>query len=255
MSHLLFDDRHPAVQYSSQWVQGGIPPEFRSTTRGTNVDGQTAVFTFTGTRVSVHGTIPRRNTSATGGPLSSYVIDGGPPILFEADTMDRVQYNQRFFNSPVLPNTTHELTITKVGTDGELWLDYFLVELADDLQPQVVTVGNRQTTTVTQTITGSAANPTGAQAGQGGQIQGENAGTGTNTAAIVGGVLGGLAGLALVAIGLFLFLRRTRKRQRPPSAMLFNGAYLPSRPVSIRSIPITPYNAYPTRDSRQPYPF
>ena len=50
----------------------------------------------------------------------------------------------------------------------------------------------------------------------------------TSTGAIAGGVVGGLALLALIAVGAFLFIRHRRKSRPPPSAEFMHLARGPS---------------------------
>ncbi|KAF8064018.1 hypothetical protein FPV67DRAFT_1782385 [Lyophyllum atratum] len=130
MANKVFvDDTDQRVVYSGGWFIGGSKDEFGYTTHGTTFAGSTATFTFTGSSVTVFGTIPNRG-AARNPTTSTYSIDGSKPVQFTASHLsDGVQYKQEFFHSPQLPQGQHTLTITSTTDNTFFWLDYFEVDI------------------------------------------------------------------------------------------------------------------------------
>ncbi|KAH9474992.1 hypothetical protein JR316_0012091 [Psilocybe cubensis] len=122
-----YDDRDPSVVYSGgDWQKGGTENEyFQTTSYVRNATGSTATFKFTGTSVSVFGTLDSADLGR-GTPISSYRIDNGQPVIYTGPTPDSEQYKQQFFQSPTLPPGPHTLVIV-VQSEAGYYLDYFTV--------------------------------------------------------------------------------------------------------------------------------
>ena len=78
-----------------------------------------------GIRVAVYGTIGP--PLGAGAPKSSYVVDGSDPVIFLASQIYSVQYNQQFYQSPILSDGLHTLTVTNLLKSDRFYLDYFVV--------------------------------------------------------------------------------------------------------------------------------
>ncbi|CAA7262665.1 unnamed protein product [Cyclocybe aegerita] len=224
------DDRDPTIAYSiapsgsTDW-EGGIfggPFEFNGTTTLSQRKGATATLTFSGTAVSVYGTISVNDTIL---PSSSYTLDGGSPVFYtppRATGAALLQDAHRtlFFQAGGLERGTHTLVVTNEVDGDRYWLDYFMY-VPTLFEPTSVSSGVGTSTRVAASTAGTATS-TGIGAGDGDgsgsglqtqtqdQDQGEKA---NNTAAIVGGVVGG-AVLLVALIGAFLFWRRRNRRRQ-----------------------------------------
>lgn len=124
---MLVDDSDTLrIWYSDEWVSAlGVVDEFNSTSHRTTSKGSTATFRFNGTGVSVFGTIPPNDLP--GGPsISSYTLDDIPSVFFTAEASSVPIFRQLFYQSPLLPDTHHQLIITTLNDDSEFGLDYLL---------------------------------------------------------------------------------------------------------------------------------
>ncbi|PPQ78926.1 hypothetical protein CVT25_002402 [Psilocybe cyanescens] len=229
MGILAIDDRDPLLSYSSisAWNPGGVSSEYNSTTTFTSVTGSTVNLTFTGTRVSVFGTI--NPNSLDGPPSSSYSIDNGSPTLFSGTQTAAVQYQQRFYASGTLTPTTHTLLITVLSKNATYFLDYITVVLPDpgatsltssssssssSLSPSkssstsssslIRTSITLSSTTGSSTSSSASHTPSGLPA---------NASSTSHMGAIVGGVIGGIA-LIVMAILAILFIWKHRREKK-----------------------------------------
>ncbi|KAJ7174078.1 hypothetical protein C8R43DRAFT_873753 [Mycena crocata] len=124
---VIVDDHDPAIQYnpSGGWLSLGAPTEFMSTTRLATRAGATASFTFVGTSITVYGTVgPGGNASTI-----AFSVDASAPLTYSAPTVDSgALYHQAFFTSPILPEASHTLLITRDSSTKHniLFLDYIL---------------------------------------------------------------------------------------------------------------------------------
>ncbi|PIL37764.1 hypothetical protein GSI_01458 [Ganoderma sinense ZZ0214-1] len=186
------DDFDSRIQYSAGWqvVTGGA--EVEGTKHGADKAGMTATFSFSGTFVSVVGSLG--SVDVYGIPTMTYAIDGSLVDTYTAPVLapGTFRLNQTFFNSPTLdPGShtldpgSHTLVITNVnGTSPNVvWLDYILFAESTPSAPS-------STTTIVSSS--SASLQTSASA----PVQGPHK---SNVGAIVGGIVGGVAGLALLA--------------------------------------------------------
>ncbi|KJA13027.1 hypothetical protein HYPSUDRAFT_209890 [Hypholoma sublateritium FD-334 SS-4] len=127
MVSITLDDRDPKIVYSAGWTHAGRPADYARTTSRTTVAGSTAKLTFTGTSISVFGTIPPNTRTVPTPPSSEYSIDGSANTVFTATETANFQRNQLFFQSASLPNGTHALTITYPKVSDPLFLDFLVV--------------------------------------------------------------------------------------------------------------------------------
>ncbi|KAF5321672.1 hypothetical protein D9619_000079 [Psilocybe cf. subviscida] len=133
---ITIDDTDPSIGWTCCWEAAGPnlqSPAFNHTATGAKNAGATALVTFTGTRITVYGTItgPGANT-----PMSAYTLDDSPlstPFRYPPGPPPNNLYRQQLFESPTLPYGTHKLNVTDMTTtDTGLWLDYFVVTTGMD---------------------------------------------------------------------------------------------------------------------------
>ncbi|KAF5321663.1 hypothetical protein D9619_000077 [Psilocybe cf. subviscida] len=132
---IVIDDTDPSIVWTGSWVPDMNPqsPAYNHTASGSKHGGDTALVTFTGTSITVYGTITHGiSTSKT--PLSTYTVDDSPMSGSSNPPRPTTNlYRQQFFESPTLPYGTHKLNVTVVTTtDTGLWLDYFVVATGMD---------------------------------------------------------------------------------------------------------------------------
>lgn len=124
------DDRDSSIQYSGGWDTSGHPTEeFQGTTTYTSTAGATARVTFTGTGISVFGTIARTGGGASG-PVSTYLIEGDSSTQkrFQGSPTDAIQYRVNFYEIRNLAFGRHVLVIRyEADSDMQLFLDYLTV--------------------------------------------------------------------------------------------------------------------------------
>ncbi|KAF9457149.1 hypothetical protein BDZ94DRAFT_264913 [Collybia nuda] len=210
------DDRDPRVVYSGSWVLGGVDQEFNRTTHGTVAGGSQARFTFNGSSVTVYGTI---TNEPVGGivlpPSSTYSIDGSTNATFNP-VPTSIQYRQIFYQSPVLQNTQHVLVITSLVSNSVLWLDFFQVGTVDtpppstSVLPSTISVTNHPQPSSTRSLPPAA--PTAST---------KEDDTSVPAGVIIGGVIGSLVLVALMAIVIWVALRR-----RAPQNLLPKTKYI-----------------------------
>ncbi|KAF7329654.1 hypothetical protein MKEN_00228400 [Mycena kentingensis (nom. inval.)] len=128
---VIYDDRDPAVEYfPSRWpTEGfGMPLEFDSTTSSPVKQGQSAVFRFSGSAVTVFGTLAAGNGSSM-----SFQIDDQDAVAYDVRAKDDTKHHQSLFTASKLSETgMHTLTMVSTGPDAsQIFLDYFLVQTSD----------------------------------------------------------------------------------------------------------------------------
>jgi len=179
----------------------------------------------------VYGTISAKEKGSVT-PESVYSIDGGVPVRFRATQAARQQYSQRFFQSPVLPEADHVLTIINAGVRADpFFLDFVMIQSTEDVPPvsslpasasssaSVPLSTNRPTITtpppaVTVTVTSSKASTgvlDGAQAN--GTSVAVSGASKNNAGAVAGGIMAGIVA-SFLALFAFLIWRRKRERKR-----------------------------------------
>ncbi|KAF4617516.1 hypothetical protein D9613_006330 [Agrocybe pediades] len=109
------DDQDPAIVYSANdWTLGGNGNEYMSTTMRTITLGASIRLSFTGTQITVFGSIGPSSIYGEA-PTSLFSIDNGRAQQFDpagTQSADEGLYNQRFFQSPVLSPGRHTLVVT-----------------------------------------------------------------------------------------------------------------------------------------------
>ncbi|KAJ7231995.1 hypothetical protein C8J57DRAFT_1480807 [Mycena rebaudengoi] len=181
---LIYPNTDPAVSYGSGW--GPLAYENITQSKGAQV-----ALNFFGTSVSLFGFIP---TELPHDPASaSYTIDGGQPVTFPLDGLSSkdsaTSYNHLFFQTPTLKPAFHNLVITHDGDQTKT--------------PLVVASFYVTNGTISKTTATSPDSPA--------SSAGSPRTTHSSTAAIVGGTIGCLALLVIIA-GLAFWCRKRRRR-------------------------------------------
>ncbi|KAG9217675.1 hypothetical protein CCMSSC00406_0003636 [Pleurotus cornucopiae] len=127
---LIVDDADTQIQYSPGWRPTGSPNEYKRTTSFTSTQGASFTLNFTGTSVTVYGTL-----DVTTFPNTTYVLDGGNPFPFFGKPKSAIQYQQVFYASPPLPYRGHTLVGSCADEGGRVILDYFVVEIPQGVPP------------------------------------------------------------------------------------------------------------------------
>ncbi|KAL4265541.1 hypothetical protein AB1N83_004072 [Pleurotus pulmonarius] len=178
---VIIDNADAQIQYSPGWRANGSPNEYKRTTSNTETRGASFTFKFVGSSVAVYGTLD----SATL-PNTTYVLDGGNPFPFFGQPQSQVQYQQVFYASPALPYAEHTLVGSCADEGGRVILDYLLIEVP--VESPTSTTLPTPTSAVPVAVNSKPASP---------------------TAAIVGGVLGGLL-LLMTILASYLWYRQSR---------------------------------------------
>lgn len=226
----MIDDVDPSIEWDppTQWAMLGTYPEFQNTTHDTSVAGSTMKYKFSGTAVSVWGSVQ------TGLPSTSYAIDGGTPQVWAPPAITDKLYHTLFYASPNLTAGDHTLAVTVGNNSGPVIIDYLLVEAPP----------STSTTTATSLPAGTSQPSSGAGSGSGSNsTSGSGSGSRTPIAAIAGGAVGG-AVLIAALIAIFFYLFRRRRRNPAPRQYFDNES-----PVGMTSFfpagdPVTVYEPH-----------
>ncbi|KAJ2975765.1 hypothetical protein NUW54_g11503 [Trametes sanguinea] len=171
---------------------------------GTYTQGFTnavAKVTFNGTEVMVFGVAnPPPSKNGTLPPSVTFSIDGGSGNLVSSPTVKSPQYSYEFYDSGKLSPGEHTLQIL-VNSGDKDWpfvLDYI------QYVPLPSSSSSTSSASASSTITSSSSSPT--------SVVPSSHKKSNHVGAIVGGVIGALLGLALLAFGLWYYLTRLRRK-------------------------------------------
>ena len=168
-----------------------------------------------------------------GVPTTTYAIDGSVVDTYTTPVLapGLFRLNQTFFNSPTLEPGNHTLVITNVnGTSQNMvWLDYILFA--------------ESAPSSTGSTIPSSSTSTNMQPSSSSPVQGPHK---SNTGAIVGGAVGGVTGLALLAGLLLWWLVQRRRARSAPTALAYSGMFHPIVPCPQPQLYPTHANANAT---------
>ncbi|KAF9531469.1 hypothetical protein CPB83DRAFT_904577 [Crepidotus variabilis] len=179
MPNSVIDDQDLSrINYKGEWVRGGNSRELDGTVASSTRVGDSFVVSFYGNAIAVYGTID----DSSAGVQSNYSIDGADPQTATSQGGAGDTPNQQFWKSPTLTLGQHALDVTMVKvnkdpqepTEGTIWFDYFAVT-----DPTIRPLKRK-----------------------------------VNVGAVVGGLIGGFALLALLVL-LFFWRRRKRRDIKP----------------------------------------
>ncbi|KAG6844440.1 hypothetical protein H0H87_006981, partial [Tephrocybe sp. NHM501043] len=242
-SVLRVENSDTALLYGAGWGSLG------GTANQTTAKGAQAKYDFVGTSVTWVGFIPTEypHNAATG----SYSIDGSAAVSFNLNglsaTATTTVYNQAFFTTPDLTAGPHSLLVTYNGGAGAstpLTLDYLLVT-------------NTSLPSTAGATTVAPSSPTSPAASSGGNVsqRPETASdSATPVGAIVGGVVGGLAFIAILLLIVWWCRRNRATRIRPSPGYLGTGTNASSS-VQPRNAQLHSFPSNPSMQQLQPEPF
>ncbi|PPR06789.1 hypothetical protein CVT24_011289 [Panaeolus cyanescens] len=193
---LLFGADHPSVTYDSGWSN------FRDIGRYTTTNGASAEISYFGRSLIFSGAVP--SDFAIAATTAEYAVDDGKPTPFRLaglpSSQSMEQYNQAFFQTPLLPQGQHTLKITYRGDNATTPLTHSFFMVQRD--PIIPSTGDTDAAAGNNT----ASNSSGTQDDRHDKSR-------TGIAGIVGGVVGGMVLMGLL-IGLIIWFRRHRRVQR-----------------------------------------
>ncbi|KAF9523193.1 hypothetical protein CPB83DRAFT_799670 [Crepidotus variabilis] len=203
------DNSDPELQFMSGWT-----PQ-RDVANMTSEQGSIFEFDFVGISVGWYSFIPSSfsKNSTTG----SYTVDGGSPQSFNVQgsgTSDL--YNQKLFETSILPMGRHRLTAVYNGTSttAPMSLDYLIVQNGTvplNAIPTSTTLvpSSPPTTTLVPT---SPSTPNG-------QV---NTAKKSNSGVIIGGIISAVVVVGLLLLAIIL-LRRRKTRRRNKNSLDLSG--------------------------------
>ncbi|KAF9472940.1 hypothetical protein BDN70DRAFT_925424 [Pholiota conissans] len=206
MSTVVLDDRDSSIAYrGNTWNPSGNPAaEYLGTSMGTSpAPGTSATVTFTGTGITVFGTLD------PGIQMSTFSVDGAPPTTFTSTNASSIRYAQAFYTSKAgtFPLGVHTLVMTPI--QANFWLDFLNVN-----DPPVLTPSTSSTELATSTTTGAQAQPTvNSSVTSNGSVQNQK---NTPVGPIVGAALGGSAVLFILFLICLRWVLWRRQEQENP---------------------------------------
>ncbi|KDR80873.1 hypothetical protein GALMADRAFT_115932 [Galerina marginata CBS 339.88] len=189
----------------------------------TNLKDSTATFSFIGVSATWYGIVPSERPSPSS--FGTYSIDSGPHNAFVLQGLNPgevTQYNQKFFETPILPSGPHSITVTYGGNPNSTPLTLLYLLIQNGISP--LNTNSTPSSSIPLSLP-SSTSPLSTLSGDVKKI---------NTAGIVGGVLGLVLLLFLLAFLLFRY-RKQRKQRNPTSKTPRKLAVLNPFRVSFRS--------------------
>ncbi|KAJ7044242.1 hypothetical protein C8F04DRAFT_1228640 [Mycena alexandri] len=188
---LIYPNTDPSVSYGEGWSTFGGE-------NGTNVKDAQVALNFHGTSASLYGFVPTE--LAHNATWATYSIDGDIPVNFTLEGLPSpnspTNYNVLLFTTPTIPNTEHNLVVSYGG----------------DSQHTPLVVGDFYVATASSaTSNSSSSNSSSGPSPSPSSSLVSSTSKHSRVGAIVGGLLGALAILALLA-GLALFCQRRSRR-------------------------------------------
>ncbi|KAJ6542675.1 hypothetical protein B0H19DRAFT_305684 [Mycena capillaripes] len=127
MNLVIVDDQSSQITYTGLWTNGGTSNHYDHTAASSRVVGATMTFPFSGTSVSVVGSLDA-GTSCTG----SFSLDANV-TTFASSNLPAPRNHQTIWTSASLPDAPHTLTYTLSSCSsssnnaaGNVWFDYIL---------------------------------------------------------------------------------------------------------------------------------
>lgn len=136
---LIIDDADPSISYSGDWKAIGPitdrSPEYSGTLRRGDTNGQSISFSFTGTSVSVYGSLDSPSPAKKGLPGVEFKVDTLPaqPINSTGtikNNLDILTSHQVIYKSPNLIEGLHNITVTVTNSTADgpyFYFDFFTV--------------------------------------------------------------------------------------------------------------------------------
>ncbi|KAI0671239.1 hypothetical protein C8Q78DRAFT_1190931 [Trametes maxima] len=198
---MIIDDRDPAVQYEGSWGRDVYFGDTISTSQDVNAS---VSLEFDGTRIIVAALAVPDNNTYTAVPTVQFTIDGHAQEFVPGETFTEWTFYP-IIDSQGLTDGNHTINITVTATTDAypFYLDYFMFQPSKKYWNLAISPTNLDAAPADEGDNPGATTTTAASAAS---SRGKKAPVG----AIAGGVVGGLALLAL-AVGAFLWWRRRRQ--------------------------------------------
>lgn len=215
-----------SVVYGTGWSRLG---EFH---RQTTTPGARMAVDFTGTRVTWMGQVPGSAPAISS--QIEYTIDDQAPVVVDLPGYETTMtlYEQVFFQTPVLPNGPHRLSVTHRGSSAStpLVLGHMFIDDGNYTVPNLEEISTDILDLTTGTPTSTSQNgwiPNGSPSSSPSPPSTSDTPADSSKApvgAIVGGVLGGLAFLCLLIVAAYyMYSRRKLKDDRPQAPIQHDG--------------------------------
>ncbi|PVF93960.1 hypothetical protein CPB86DRAFT_818378, partial [Serendipita vermifera] len=190
---VIVDDDDPAVVYNGFTLEESLSEyEYRSTLHKSNGPLSTATFNFSGTTIEAYGSM-KSSADPSIPIISCYIDDGEGRTTYSLDTEGTVMTKLLLCGATDLSDGPHTLRLEALTT-FEFWVDFFIYTASSSVSSPSVSTLPTPTSAPSQSSSSHK----------------------TRTASIAGGVIGGVAGLALIAFLIFLVKRR---RQNEPKSL------------------------------------
>ncbi|ESK87604.1 hypothetical protein Moror_1962 [Moniliophthora roreri MCA 2997] len=237
---LTVDDSDPEIVYYGQWkeengrrfdqgIEISVRP-LRSTTHTSTSSGDSFVFQFAGTSISVHGLLPLK---VVGSLDVTFTLDGSSSVssVFP-DPNSKVdmllQPNYLFYKSPTLTPGNHSLIVNVTGVVGE---QSFIIDHLTYI-PSFARLSQKPNFASTSAESGSTATATTSLSEPTGQTGSKK--PRQHVGAIVGGVVGGV--ITLLAILLLLLLARRRHKAKEKGRAFASEPFSSMSAVDVATI-------------------
>jgi len=224
----LDDGPSSSITYSPQgsWSTVSDTSAFQSTLHQTTVAQAQATIQFQGCCIELYGLYTNARYTVA--------LDNGAPVTFQGPAVDLTAQQQHpktlLYLMDGLSEDSHNVTLTNVDSDTArpFYFDFAVVRSTKNFSN---ITGSGTGGGGNSTGTGGSGNSTGTggtgnSTGTGGTGNSTGTGgTGTPIAPIVGGIVGGLLVLAILATVAFLVIRRRRRRRAEGSKPEFHDEY------------------------------
>ncbi|KAF8814289.1 hypothetical protein BYT27DRAFT_7250138 [Phlegmacium glaucopus] len=239
---ILVDDQDPRVKYgggTNKWIFKSRAEQFNATAMLTRSAGATATLLFNGTAISVYGRIDTPDENST---VSTYAINNGVPVVFDAPHVPTILFNELFYSSPVLSPGEQTLTITNLHDNAWFYLDYFNITMVHEAS--IANPSSVQPSSVQPSI----ATSTGVQVSSKKGI----------TAGVAVGITLGVICFLVIVILCYIWLQKRRSRIRNVSPLEDNPKDLATHRTgsvtSIRSDDVVQPFLVPAASTEPPHP-
>ncbi|GJE84368.1 hypothetical protein PsYK624_004440 [Phanerochaete sordida] len=254
---IIIDDQSDRIGYLGDWsdLTSGNKAINNGTLKELDASGGGFFFEFTGSQVQVYGVVrPLAAHKTYVATSSTYSVDGNELNTFTSPNLTQEADGIMLFNSGSLPINSHQLTVSvdSASEDYPYLLDYIVFIPAPTLSSNAIsfTVGSSSASSSSSSLVNTALSFSGTStsctsfgyAGHTGAPQYDVATShSSHVGPIVGGVIGGVALLAIL-FGLLFWCLKRRKAQSEDdsSSSMMEGKPTPMIPPG--GVPgITPY--------------